>query len=229
MQIMPSKLLAWWTRLLRESTNLSQEALAAGSGLTPRTIQRIESGDASSVTTRRALARGLGYDNHDVFDDPNAIHAIAAIRAEIDRIGKDALDAQFPDRVRLEATRVVSGEQLGRLAETCSANNFHYDENLGPASKAAAASIFDYLRDYADVDDCYSETAKLGVYQELDELLRELEKTGVAVHSALRTARMVGVSWPDKTPHPVSIAYLVIDKADKEICEIWAGKQFQFG
>ena len=229
MQIMPSKLLAWWTKLLRESTNLSQEALAADSGLTTRTIQRIESGDASTVTTRRALARGLGYDNHDVFDDPNAIHAIAAIQAEIDQIGKDALDTQFPDRVRLAAARIVSGEQLGHLAESCSANKFHCDESLASDSKAAAAAIFDYLRDYADVDDCYSETAKLCVYQELDEMLRALEKTGVAVHSALRTANMVGVSWPDKTPHPVRIAYLVIDKANKEICEIWAGKQFQFG
>jgi transcriptional regulator with XRE-family HTH domain len=54
------------SKALRETMNWSQEALAASSGLDVRTVQRIEAGNARvSVTTRRALAKGLGYDNPD--------------------------------------------------------------------------------------------------------------------------------------------------------------------
>src|SRR5262245_30592820 len=163
MQLIPPDLLAWWTRLLRESENLSQEALAASSELTTRTIQRIEAGEHSTVTTRRALARGLGYENADTFDDVTVIQSLTTFRAEIDRIGKEALAAQFPDKVRLPATRVMTGEQLGRLAENSNASAFHWDEDLSREAKAAAAAIFDYLRDYGDVDDLYPATQKLGV------------------------------------------------------------------
>ena len=54
------KFLAFWTRCIREASHWSQEALAASSGLDVRTIQRIEAGRPASITTRRALARGLG-------------------------------------------------------------------------------------------------------------------------------------------------------------------------
>jgi len=108
------------------------------------------------------------------FDDPIVIQSLTTIRTEIDRIGKDALAAQFPDRVRLPATRVTSGEQLGRLAEGSSASHFHWDEDLSGESKAAAAAIFDYLRDYGDEDELYSVTQKLGVYDQLGGLLHDI-------------------------------------------------------
>jgi transcriptional regulator with XRE-family HTH domain len=55
--ILDPKLLGFWTKCLRESQHISQDALAASSGLDVRTIQRIEAGNAVSVTTRRCLAR----------------------------------------------------------------------------------------------------------------------------------------------------------------------------
>jgi transcriptional regulator with XRE-family HTH domain len=229
MQILKPETLAWWTRLLRETQHLSQEALAAACELNTRTIQRIESAEPSTITTRRALARGLGYDKLDTFEDPQVALSIENIRAEIDRIGQDALKEQFPDRVRIPAQRVRTGEQLGRLVEMSNACAFHYDDALKDESKSVAATIFDYLRDYADVDDCCSATEKLAVYKELGAMLRELEGTGVAAHSGLRAANIVGRNWQDKTPLSMNIAYFVVDVADKEIQEIWAGKQFQFG
>ena len=54
----------------------SQEALAASANLTPRTIQRIEAGEPSSIATRRSLARGLGYENPDIFEDPEFIATV---------------------------------------------------------------------------------------------------------------------------------------------------------
>ena len=45
----------------------SQETLAELSGLTVRTIQRVEAGQTSSLDTRRALARGFEIPDTDVF------------------------------------------------------------------------------------------------------------------------------------------------------------------
>ena len=67
------KFLAFWTKCIRETSHWPQEVLAAAAGLDVRTIQRIEAGYPVSVTTRRALARGLGYDNPNVFDDAEFI------------------------------------------------------------------------------------------------------------------------------------------------------------
>ena len=226
MQLMPAGVLAWWTKMLRASSDLSQEALAANAGLTTRTIQRIEAGRSSNVQTRRALARGLGYDNQDIFEDPEAIQRFSTLWSDIDSLTKDALEAQFPDRVKLAATRITSGAQLGRLAENIDVSCFHYDEALGPDAKAAAAAIFDYLRDYGDVDELYSETGKLTVYEELDGLLRTLESTGVAAHSALRRAVFRDDATNlDAKPLSVTVGYLIVDTADKEIQEIWPEKQ----
>jgi transcriptional regulator with XRE-family HTH domain len=229
MQILKAETLGWWTRVLRESSNLSQEALAAASGLNTRTIQRIENGESSSVTTRRALARGLGYKKADTFDDAELAAKIEGFRSEIGRIGNEALAAQYPDRVRVPAERVRTGEHLGRLIEVSNAFAFHYSENLSDEAKSTAAALFDYARDYGDADELYSATQKISVYKDLGGMLRELEDMGAAAHSGTRDCRFVGDHWADKTPMRMSIAYLVVDLADREITEIWAGKRFQFG
>ena len=229
MQITKPETLGWWTRVLRESSNLSQDALAAASGLNIRTIQRIENGDASSVTTRRALARGLGYDNVGVFDDAELAAKIETFRSEIGQIGKQALAAEYPDRVRVRAERVRTGEQLGRLVEVGNAFAFHYSENLSNKAKSTAAGLFDYARDYSDVGELYSNKQKLSIYEDFSVLLRELEVAGAVAHSGTRDCRLVGDHWANKTPVRISIAYLVVDLAEREITEIWAGKRLQFG
>ena len=229
MQILRPETLGWWTRMLREGSNLSQEALAAASGLNARAIQRIENGESSSVTTRRALARGLGYEKVDTFDDAQVAAKIEGFRSEIGRIGNETLAAQYPDRVRVPAERVRTGEQFGRLLEASNAFAFHYSENLSDEAKSAAAELFDYARDYGDVDELYSATQKLSIYKELGGMLCELEDMGAVAHSGTRDCKFIGDHWADKTPMRMSIAYLVVDFADREITEIWAGKHFQFG
>jgi transcriptional regulator with XRE-family HTH domain len=228
MQLIPPLTLAWLTRTLREASNLSQEALALSSGLTTRTIQRVEAGDPSTVTTRRSLARGLGYDNQDVFENPETIQKICEFHREIERMREKAAAEQFPGRVRLPAVRVETGEQLGRLAEQCNAANFHWDEKISQDAKNAAAAIFDYLRDYVDGKDDCSMTLKLQIYEELDGLLRDLQTAGAIVHSALRAANFVGKTWENKTPIRMRIAYVVVDVPDHAVAEIIAAKEFQF-
>lgn len=52
-------------RLLREAKCLTQRELAARSGVSPRTIFALESGDWCRPTSRRAILRGLGLDYSD--------------------------------------------------------------------------------------------------------------------------------------------------------------------
>jgi hypothetical protein len=202
--------------------------LALSSNLTTRTIQRVEAGEPSTVTTRRSLARGLGYDNHDVFENPVTVQKIREFYSEIERLREQAVAEQYPGRVRLPAVRIETGEQLGRLAEQCNAANFHWDEKISPDAKEAAAAIFDYLRDYVDGKDDCSMTLKLQIYAELNVLLRDLQTTGAVVHSALRAADFVGKTWENKTPIRMRIAYVVVDVPDHEVTEIIAAKEFEF-
>src|SRR6266481_147780 len=91
------QILGFWTRCIRETQHMSQEALAASSGLDVRTIQRIERGNAMSITTRRCLARGLGYENPDIFDDPEFARNVHILLESVQAINQDALDDQHPE------------------------------------------------------------------------------------------------------------------------------------
>jgi transcriptional regulator with XRE-family HTH domain len=73
------KVIGFWTRCLRVSSKWSQDALAVASNLDIRTIQRIEAGQSVNVTTRRALARGLGYQDNAIFDTPEFIENVQKI------------------------------------------------------------------------------------------------------------------------------------------------------
>jgi transcriptional regulator with XRE-family HTH domain len=180
------KFLAFWTKCIRESTKWSQEALAASSGLDVRTIQRIEAGQAVNVTTRRALARGLGYDNPDVFENPEFIKGVHAIFEGMRKVQSEEVQKQFPDHIRVSVARVTSGEGLARIAYEGTAYLFHADEAIAEEAKEIAASIFDFLRDLGDLGDDGSFSDRLGYQRSLGELLKQLEASGAACYSAFR-------------------------------------------
>lgn len=213
-------LLGFWTKCIREASHWSQEAVAASAGLDVRTIQRVEAGKPVSITTRRALARGLGYENNDVFQDPNFIATVHKLLADLQNGKRADFQAQFPDHIHVPVTRVTSGEALGRLADTSQATLLHSDDLLVPEAKEIAASLFDYLRDVADISDDASFTDKLAHNRELDAMLQKLEQLGASAYSATRATRMTGEFWNDKTSMPVTIGYLAIIPADRDITEI---------
>ena len=60
---------------LREKSNLTQEELAEKSGVSVRTIQRVESGIAPKGYTLKALAKALGvHESELLIEDENANH-----------------------------------------------------------------------------------------------------------------------------------------------------------
>ena len=110
--------LGWWAHSLRVASGWSQETVAELSGLNVRTIQRVEAGHPSSVDTRRALARGLNYDDVDVFNKPETAAYIEGLRSEILRICHDDIrQKQFPNCTFIDATEAKSGKDLADFAE----------------------------------------------------------------------------------------------------------------
>jgi transcriptional regulator with XRE-family HTH domain len=99
------KLLGFWVKWIRETSNWSQEVLAASASLDVRTIQRVEAGNPISLAGRRSLARGLGFEDYDVFQNAKSIENIHSILASIRKIQEDEYYKQFPDCFRIEASR----------------------------------------------------------------------------------------------------------------------------
>jgi transcriptional regulator with XRE-family HTH domain len=169
------KVLGFWIRCIRETQHVSQDALVASSGLDVRTIQRIEGGNAVSITTRRCLARGLGYENSDIFEDPEFALNVHRVIEGAQTINKEAAEKQYLDHVRVKAERVKNGEALGRFADVSNAVLLHADDEISQKAKQVAAALFDYIRDLLDVGDDASFSDKLSYNKDLETMLRELE------------------------------------------------------
>lgn len=214
------KFLAFWTKCIRETSHWSQEALAAAAGLDVRTIQRIEAGHPVSITTRRALARGLGYDNPNVFEDIEFIRGVHALFDGLRKVQDEEVQNQFPDHMRVSVARVTSGEGLARIPYEANAYLFHADEAITDEAKEVAASTFDFLRDLGDLGDDGSFSEKLRYQSSLSQLLEQLEALGAACYSAFRATKIVGATWTDKTPVPMTIAYLTVVPVEKVLTDM---------
>lgn len=196
--LLDPKLLGFWVRCIREVQHMSQDALAESSGVDIRTIQRMETGNPVNVTTRRCLARGLGFDNQDIFDDPEfAIFAHGLVEGT-QAINREAIEKQHPDHVRVQVERVMNGETLGRFADNATAICLNADDEISIEAKQAAATLFDYIRDLGDVGSAASFSEKLEYCRSLEGMLRELEGVGTAVYSAFRSVKSLTMPGPTR-------------------------------
>ena len=221
MQTLSPQVLGFWVRCIRTASKWSQEALAEASGLTTRTIQRIEAGQPASVTTRRSLARGLGYENPDVFDDPTFI---AEVHKLLETVSDHSEKQQFPDHLKLPVEAVSTGDALGRLIGGSSAYLFNCEDGLSTDVKEQAAALFDLLLDYGDVWSDLTHGDRLTATLSFDENLAEFEQLGARLYSASRATKIVGSMWTDKTPLPITIGYVTVVPKDREIGHIMVPK-----
>jgi transcriptional regulator with XRE-family HTH domain len=219
------EILGFWTRCLRTAQNLSQEALAATSGLDTRTIQRIEAGKSVSIGTRRSLARGLGYDDLNVFDDPQFITTFMDAIRNVQSQRTENFRKQHPDHTAVAVSRITTSVALIRLANSSNAFLFHCDDDVSPEVRRHAAYMFDFLRDLMDISDEISFTDKLAYNEALGTMLHDLGHLGVWVYSALRSTKIVGENWLDKTPMPITIGYLTAVPKGRVIAEMMVPKR----
>lgn len=188
-------------RCLRELRHWSQEQLAEISGLSVRTVQRIEQGAPSSLDTRRAIARAFDFDDIDLFNKPTAIPSRETMEAEQKKFERE--------NIMLAATALTSGKQLAKLAETSAMDMSHAAFEMTRSAEEAFAALVDYFRDYRDCADMYSETQKLDVYDDLQSHIDELRRYNVDLCYAVRKVQLRMGTPNDGAPIPAAILYIV--------------------
>jgi len=206
-------------KAFREVRLWSQEQLAEISGLSTRTVQRVEEGKTSSLDTRRALAGAFGFEDIDAFNKPYVIPTSEQMAAEKVRFEKE--------RVTLKAVLLESGKQLGKLVEGTSANMFSEAADMPYAAEECFAQLIDYCREYSDCSDLYSAIDKLGVYAELDDMLADLAKNGFTLVGATREVMIKALgSGPGVQ---VNIVYVVAFPKGQEAENLAVPRAVSFG
>lgn len=209
-------------RTLRDLRGWSQEQLAEISGLSARTVQRVEQGVPSSLDARRALAAAFDCADIDAFNKPYVIPTAEELAAAKERFEKE--------HVTLKVERVETSKQLARLAEGCDACLFSEGVDLATVSAAAEESfarVSDYCRDYGDCADLYSASDKLEVYEELSTYLEGLAAEGVCLVAATRA---VAFKSEGSAPgHRMDILYVVAFTKERVPEHIAVQRQVRFG
>lgn len=218
-RILTPEELAVLVRTLRAAKRWSQEQLADIAKVSARTVQRVEEGQPSSIDTRRALASALGFEDIDALNKPYAIPTAAQLAEQQARFDAEHLT--------LTAQRIETGKQLGRMVEQSSANLFHEVEDLPAQAAEVFARLTDFCRDYADCDELYSAVDKLGVYEELDQMVDELSGQGFVLMAATRDTQLCTKEAEEGVP--VSVIYVVAFPRGKEVEQLVVARKLKFG
>ena len=221
------KTLGFWARCVRDAQHLSQEALAANASVDIRTVQRFEAGKTVNITSRRALAKALGYDNPDVFDDPKFAEEVLKFFDGLKAIQQKSLDDQHPDSVRVKAQGLTSGTEAMRFADVVNAMSFVIDDGLSDAAKEVAAGFCDYVQELMDLDD-FPMSGRLGIAKDLDDLLQDLREKGAHAYFATRDRKLRGPDWCDKPSWVVTIGFLVVVPTDRQLTELYIPRKSKF-
>jgi transcriptional regulator with XRE-family HTH domain len=195
-------------KIYRDAMEWSQETLAELSGVTVRTVQRIEAGQPSSLDSRRAIARGFESPDLDVFCKPTPFptaEELEAQRAAFDRehIVLDAMKADGRKTISL----LMDSPGYGAIGPGSTVD-------LPRPAQDAYAAILDYVQDCMDISDVASRTDMLGYGDFLDELLVPLHSAGYCLCAARRDTSVTNKSWINQTAMPMSITYLIAAPID---------------
>jgi transcriptional regulator with XRE-family HTH domain len=225
-QLVPPKMLGVWVRILRHASQLSQDALAVASGLTVRTVQRVEAGERASVTTRRCLARGLGYDNLDIFDDPNFVSTVTHLFTSL-HAAQVAEKGRYADHIKLAVEPVSTGTAFAALIGQIDAWVVHCDEAASPEAQQEAATLFDLGQDYGDIWQEISHSARVDAQSTFGDALESLYRRGMRVYQAKRPTQLLGPPGGTKTPVRFVIGYVTVVSEDQELSHILVPKQME--
>jgi hypothetical protein len=172
-------------------------------GVTERTIQRIETGAPSSLDTRRAIAGAFGFDDIDFFEKTLRFPDPDKFRAYKEEIEKTT--------VEMSLTRIEHGRALREMISGIQSSVIDQIGEPSESARRAFAEMVDYLRDYNDVRDEYSETQRLSVDADIDASLRTISDEHAAVGACLRSAKLrFETDQPDRAPMEWKNVYLVL-------------------
>lgn len=206
--------------LMRKMHQWSQETLAELSGLTTRTIQRIENGEGGSVDSRRALGKAFGNEDIDIYNKPFAIPTPEEVERQ-----KVALERE---RVTLVTVPLSTGKQMVQLAEATQAHLFTTMEDLPPEADMALAELEDMFTEYRDVHDCYSATCKVEMYAEFQKKIDALTAIDMELCHATRRVSIKG-NDSNQAPLPFTLLYLLACRKGEAPEKLAVGREVSFG
>ncbi len=211
--------LAFCLKFFRELRKWSQEQLADISGLTARTIQRVEKGEPSSTDTRRALARAFGLEDIDAFNKPISIPDAEEQKAQQEQFAKD--------NITLKGLPLTTGKELAKLAESTQMDLFSPAFELAREADKEFAALTDYFREYRDCHDLYLEADKFEVFDALDAHIQALKTQEISLCYATR--KVAFKSAPGIEPYRAEVLYVVACRHGQELTEFATPKAFRLG
>lgn len=200
--------LALVVRFFRESRRWSQEQLADLSGLSVRTIERLEGGDTSGFDTRRAIARAFGFEDIDALNKPFSIPTAEEMQAAKEKFNRQ--------HVMLKALPLETGKQLAKLAEAHSMDLSTPGFDMSREADEEFSALIDYMREYRDCSDLYTEVQKFDVYDELQRHIDGLNALGVSLHYSERKVKLRLNGEEEAEPFDASVLYVVGFPVGKE-------------
>lgn len=207
-------------RQFREMRHWSQEQLAGISGLNVRTIQRVEKGVSASFDTRRALGQAFEFDDIDVLNKPFSLPTAEEFQA--------AQAAFEHDHITLGVALLTNGRQL---ADLITAHDMDLSEPAIELSRDAAeefAALVDFYREYRDCSELYSETQKLGVYEDLQRHIDVLRALGISLCHGRRKVRFAPVVAGGE-PWAAAVLYVIAFRLGHEPTQIKTPKAARIG
>lgn len=212
--------LAMLVKLFREMRQWSQEQLGEISGLSVRTIQRVEKGQPSDLDTRRALARAFEFEDIDGLNKPYAFPTEEEQKAEKEKFDRE--------NITLTALPLTTGQQLAGLVAMHSMDLTTPAFELPREAAEQFAEMTDYFRDYRDCADMYSERDKFEIYDDLQRHIDALLNLGVSLRYATRKISIKS-AMPDAKPFPASVLYVVAFPLGKEPSEFATAREARIG
>lgn len=209
-----------FVRIMRDIRKWSQEQLSGISGLSVRTIQRVESGQHSDLDTRRALARAFEFEDIDALNKPYHFPTEEEIEAEKEKFDRE--------HITLKALPLTTGKLLAQLADTTAMDLITPGFEMTREADETFALLTDYFREYRDCADLYQEKDKLDIHDEMQGHIDNLRELGVSLCYA---TRKVAVRSRDETAKPMEMltVYLVTFPLGKEPAEFSTPREMSIG
>lgn len=198
-------------QMQRTARGWSQDTLAELTGLTVRTVQRVEAGQPSSPETRRALARVFGADDIDRFNKPHAHQTPEEFEAQ-ERKRKEDFEREY---VTIDVMP-MTGRGIARLGEGVHAACVELSDDLAARKDVedVLAELKDYVRDFMDIADEVGAGDRLTMGDEMERMVGDLRRLGCSIVGGKRS---LSLPWglSGKSMETMAV-YLFIVPAGKE-------------
>ena len=166
---------------VRANKAWSQEEFAAISGISTRTLQRIEGGEKANMETLRAIAAALNME----------VTTLLPLNELMQEADFAKMQAQVQEQVQKETTqlekelnvlpRMCNGKELLSVISSVQALNTDHPHPSSQEEAAAIADLISLVRDYGDIHKDLEPHQQMDAIQELTRCIREVENFGLVV------------------------------------------------